>query len=205
MLREYYETYLRSSKAHAENILRYGPTSPFGYKPPEYPEPLPEQIKRIDFIASHAGGNILDLGSDSGYILHRSGGGVGVDIGLDRIRAARHWYPDLSLVHALAEQLPFKDEVFDTGIYAEILEHVLDPETVLTEAYRVLRPDGKLVVTVPDEIHGKSHENPEHLRRFTEGQLRNLLNRCFEVRDDEYVKGDYAAWCLFCRKGEMLW
>jgi len=198
-LREYYQSYESSSKLHAENIMKYGPKVPFGY-----PDPLPEQLNRIDFITSSYEGLTLDIGSDSGYILHRFGGGVGIDISLLRIRVARHLYPELVLVHSIAEHLPFRG-IFNTVIIAELLEHVLDPNIVLVDAHKALRPKGRLVVTVPDEIYGKSHMNPEHLRKFTEGQLRNLLSGRFFIDTEEYVVGDYPSWCFCCEKGEVIW
>jgi len=199
-LREYYQVYEASSKLHAENIMKYGPKMPFGY-----PNPLPEQLKRIDFITSSSEGLTLDLGSDSGYILHRCGGGVGIDISLRRIRVARYWYPDLDLVNSIAEHLPFRDNIFNTVIMAELLEHVLDPNRILVEAYKSLSSKGRLVVTVPDEINGKSHMNPEHLRKFTEGQLRNLLSGRFFIDKEEFVAGNYPSWCFCCEKDEIIW
>jgi len=191
---KYYEQYNRSSKLHAENIMKYGPKVPFGY-----PNPLPEQLKRIDFIIEHAEGDILDLGCDSGYILDKCVGSVGIDISLSRLKAAKHWTFYLNLIQALAEYLPFR-EVFDTVVASELLEHVLSPEAVLTEAYRVLKPDGKLIITVPDEIHGKSHRNPEHLRKFTEEDIRQILKPQFDIEVTTRIEGSYPAWCFSARK-----
>lgn len=193
-MKEYQKMYLESSKLHVENIMKYGPMVPFGY-----PTPQPEQLKRIEFVISNAEGRVLDLGCDSGYILSKCGGGVGIDISVLRLKAAKHWNFFLILVQSLAEHLPF-GQVFDTVIAAELLEHVLDPEAVLAEASRVLNSAGKFIVTVPDEIHGKSHLNPEHLRKFTEKELRKLLMRFFDIELFEYVRGDYPAWCFCCKK-----
>lgn len=195
-LRGYYEAYIKSSRTHADNVLKYGPATPFGY-----PEPLPEQLKRVEFIASHAEGLTLDIGCDSGYILDRCGGGVGVDISQHRLGAAKHWYPELNLVQAAAEHLPFR-KAFNTVVAAELLEHVLDLGAVLSQAHEVLEDGGRLVVTVPDEVRGKSHLNPEHLRKFTEGQLRNLLLGLFDIESTEYIGGDYPAWCVLCKRVE---
>lgn len=195
-LKEYFQMYVESSKLHVENIMKYGVMVPFGH-----PTPQPEQLKRIEFIISNAEGRVLDLGCDSGYILSKCGGGVGLDISVLRLKAAKKWTFYLTVIQALAEYLPFK-QVFDSVIAAELLEHVLDPEVVLAEAFRVLKPNGKFIVTVPDEIHGKNHMNPEHLRKFTERGLRELLMRHFDIEVFEYVKGDYPAWCFSCRKGE---
>lgn len=194
-IEDYYSRNLPASEIHAQNILEYGPELPFGY-----PKTLREQMERIDFIVSHASGLILDVGSDSGYILNQCGGEVGLDLFRSRIKAAKYWYPTLNFVQALAENLPFKEATFDTVILAELLEHVRVPEPVLAQAHMVLKLGGKLVVTVPDEIAGKSHMNPEHLRKFSEGSLRNLLNESFDVEEVKYVHGDFPSWCACCRK-----
>lgn len=186
--------YVESSKVHADNIMKYGPMAPFGV-----PSPQPEQLKRIEFVVSNADGLILDVGCDSGYMLSKCGGDVGVDISKLRLKAAKHWDFFLSFVQAIAENLPFK-QVFDTVIATELLEHVIDPEEVLFEITQVLKFDGKLIVTVPDEIHGKSHINPEHLRKFTEKDVRKLLMQYFRIEAFEYIEGNYPVWCFCCRR-----
>ena len=192
---DYYNRNLPASEIHAQNILKYGPQVPFGH-----PKALPEQTKRIEFIVSHANGLILDVGSDSGYILNQCGGEVGLDLFLSRIKAAKYWYPHHDFVQASAENLPFKKTAFDTVILAELLEHVRNPRTVLAQAHMVLNLTGKLIVTVPDEIAGKSHLNPEHMRKFTEGSLKNLLNESFDIEEVEYIHGDFPSWCVCCGK-----
>lgn len=53
-----------------------------------------------------------------------------------------------------ATQLPFDDASFDTVILGELLEHLTHPTTVISEAHRVLRDNGRLVVTVPCGLNG---------------------------------------------------
>ncbi len=186
--------YRESSKIHAGNIMKYGVMAPFGV-----PDPQPEQLQRIEFIVSHAEGDILDIGCDSGYILSRCGGDVGVDISVLRLKAAKYWNFFLTFVQALAEHLPFRP-VFDTVILGEVLEHVLDPEAVLAEAIRVLKWNGRVIVTVPDEVAGKSHMNSEHLRKFSQSEMMNILRPNFRKILTGYIKGDYPVWCFCCRR-----
>lgn len=52
-------------------------------------------------------------------------------------------------VRADAYRLPFDDAAFDVVIAAEILEHLPDDRAAIAEAVRVLRPGGRIAVTVP--------------------------------------------------------
>jgi SAM-dependent methyltransferase len=52
-------------------------------------------------------------------------------------------------VRANAYNLPFADATFDVVIASEILEHIPDDRAAIAEAVRVLRPGGRLAVTVP--------------------------------------------------------
>jgi len=69
--------------------------------------------------------------------------------------------------------LPFPDRVFDAVVCAELLEHVYDPQRVLAEVARVLRPGGRLLITVPFlvQIHG----DPDDFGRYTDSFWRRAL------------------------------
>ena len=69
--------------------------------------------------------------------------------------------------------VPFIDACADTVVCTEVLEHVPNPEDVLTEAYRLLKPGGKLIVSIPFMM--KVHANPYDYQRYTSTKLHNLL------------------------------
>lgn len=48
-----------------------------------------------------------------------------------------------------AKKLPFKDNTFDFIICSEVLEHIIDYQSALSEINRILKPGGKLAVSVP--------------------------------------------------------
>jgi ubiquinone/menaquinone biosynthesis C-methylase UbiE len=49
----------------------------------------------------------------------------------------------------LEDELPFKDSSFEVVTMLAVLEHIEREREILAEVYRVLAPDGKLIVTVP--------------------------------------------------------
>ena len=70
-----------------------------------------------------------------------------------------------------AEELPFRDQVFDLVISKDSLEHFLEPWRAVDEVYRVLRPGGSFLIWVPF-MHG-FHGDDAY--RYTPLGLRHLL------------------------------
>ena len=96
---------------------------------------------------------LLDLACGGGLLAPRLAGRgyrhVGVDLTLSALRQAVDH--GVLGVRADVTQLPFPDESFDVVVAGEILEHVDDFPAVITEACRVLRPGGTLVIdTIAD-------------------------------------------------------
>ena len=71
--------------------------------------------------------------------------GVGIDFKVPEFST-----PILQTFQAhLEERLPFSDESFDVVTMLAVLEHIEYEEEILKEIYRILKPSGKLVLTVP--------------------------------------------------------
>ena len=64
---------------------------------------------------------------------------------------------------------------YDTILCCEVLEHLPRPELALAELYRLLRPGGHLILSVP--FLCRLHEEPHDYFRFTEHGLAELLSR----------------------------
>ncbi len=77
---------------------------------------------------------------------------AGVDAALGELAAVR--MPEdggeAARVQAVAGRLPFPDAIFDAVILSEVLEHLDDDLAGLREVARVLRPGGRVAVTVPN-------------------------------------------------------
>jgi SAM-dependent methyltransferase len=98
-------------------------------------------------------------------------------IGLDIERANADFgyaIPDVRLIGDDG-RWPVHDSQADVVLATETLEHVPDPPAFLAEAYRCLRPGGRLVLTVP--YAARWHYIPNDYWRFTPSALRILLER----------------------------
>jgi SAM-dependent methyltransferase len=71
--------------------------------------------------------------------------------------------------------MPFGDELFDCALCIEVLEHSEDPELLVAEMARVVRPGGTLLLTVP--WSARQHHLPHDYHRFSRGRLETLLHR----------------------------
>jgi SAM-dependent methyltransferase len=83
-------------------------------------------------------------------------------------------------------QIPLKDGSVDGVWIQAVLEHVLDPQAVVAEIRRVLRPDGLVYAGTPFMQH--VHEGPYDFTRFTESGHRYLF-RHFTLRNSGAVAG----------------
>lgn len=104
--------------------------------------------------------------------------GAGLDISPAAIAYARSLAEHKGVAERASFQtgdiarLPFADESLDLLIASEVVEHLPEPEAVLRELARVLRPGGRIVLTVPLASHTPAHaltlERPEDLRSLCE-------------------------------------
>jgi ubiquinone/menaquinone biosynthesis C-methylase UbiE len=76
-------------------------------------------------------------------------------------------------VTATAYEIPLPDGSFDTVLMTELLEHLERPGAALAEAFRLLQPGGKLILTTP--FIWTLHEEPRDFFRYSPYGLRYLL------------------------------
>jgi len=84
---------------------------------------------------------------------------------------------DLSaeIVTDLNKALPVDDELADTVVSFQVMEHLREPQNMLSEAYRVLKPGGTIFVTVPWQW--RIHEAPHDYFRYTPYGLKYLFEK----------------------------
>jgi SAM-dependent methyltransferase len=69
--------------------------------------------------------------------------------------------------------MPIASHAYDSALCAEVLEHV-DPERVVAEINRVLKPGGTVVLTMP--FIPFIHADPDDYQRYTPAKLERLLS-----------------------------
>jgi SAM-dependent methyltransferase len=76
-------------------------------------------------------------------------------------------------IQADVQAVPCFDGCADAIVCSEVLEHVLQPNRVITECARLLKPSGRLILSMPFLVH--IHADPNDYQRFTASKLTHLL------------------------------
>ncbi len=92
---------------------------------------------------------------------------------------------------------------FDAAILINVLEHIEDDDSALSELFNLLKPNGRLILWVPafGLLYSDFDRKIGHYRRYRQGGLRTQLNRAgYMVNDMRYVNAVGAiAWLIVAR------
>jgi SAM-dependent methyltransferase len=136
-------------------------------------------LKEIRLVANELTGKLLDFGCGSKpyrSLFTAVNEYIGIDVENEE---HDHKNEDIDIFYD-GKNIPFEDETFDSILAGEVLEHVPDIHKSLSELYRVLKKDGKILITVP--FVWQEHEMPFDFRRFTTNGIEQLLvDNGFEV------------------------
>ncbi|MDH5266786.1 MAG: methyltransferase domain-containing protein [Candidatus Bathyarchaeota archaeon] len=133
---------------------------------------------------SPRGGLALDIGcGENPYTFQKYFSNyIGMDINISVLKKVSQDLPGASLICASGSGAPFRDESFDLIICTEVLEHLVNPEEMISEIGRVLTRGGKAVISIPSlslpqtiilwfaykakRISEKPYQSPDHLREY---------------------------------------
>lgn len=177
-----------------------------------------DHIDRLTLERMHPNERVLELGCATGYmtqylthVLHSNV--VAVDISTTATRIARRFTPTV-VAGDLNTQAVWKKistfGQFDTVLASNVIEHLSDTNYQLSQIYRVLRRQGRLIIVVPNICWWRSRLwllrgrwkyeeyglfDKTHLRFFSLTSLREELhNAGFQVMDEAYDPAGGAKW-----------
>jgi ubiquinone/menaquinone biosynthesis C-methylase UbiE len=111
---------------------------------------------------------IVDLGTADGLMLgmikkaYPSSQCIGIELSMDLLKTSTD--NNISLLQGNVNQLPIAGNTVDIVIATAIIEHLPDPGEILSEAMRVLKPQGLVIVTTPDPFWEKLATLVGHLQ-----------------------------------------
>ncbi|HEY6379460.1 MAG TPA: methyltransferase domain-containing protein [Candidatus Dormibacteraeota bacterium] len=183
----------------------------------------------FDRLRVGPGDLVLDVGCGAGRhsieAARRGAAAVALDLALTELAACRSGYREATallgaplaggmprLTAADTTRLPFADAAFDVVIASEVLEHIGDDGAAIAELRRVLRPGGRLGVTVPRALPERIcwglsrayHETPGgHVRIYAADELRGRLGAAgLTVIGSTHAHGLHSPyWWLRCAVG----
>lgn len=138
----------------------------------------------------------LEVGCGTGLILrHLPAGSVGLDLNPRNLERLKKYVPGAKgRLCDVEEGIPYPDATFDLVVAAEVLEHLIYPEKVIGEIYRVLKNGGVLIGSVPRKslfwklrfLSITYHSNTRHYKikepfhnEMLANELKDLLHTSF--------------------------
>ena len=110
----------------------------------------------VEVAAPRRGEAVLDVGCGTGLVTHRlaarvgaRGSVVGIDLSARMLDLARpRARPNTTFMAMAAERMVFRERSFDLVTYGQSLPYLLDPAASLEEAARLLRPGGRIALSL---------------------------------------------------------
>lgn len=142
----------------------------------------------IKCMPSKNGIKVLDAGCGEGHLiekLNKKNFYYGVDITDIALQKAKKRCPHAEFYKMDLSKIDFNDGFFDVVICTEVLEHIFDYKKVINELKRVLKKDGYLILTFPNEmlwilsrffLRRKPIKVPDHVNSFVPKKIKSLVN-----------------------------
>ena len=147
-----------------------------------------EVLSRLD---GASGRGVLEIGCGEGMMFDGVPiGPVQMDVSLTRVKRASG--KCRFLLCADGYQLPFANESFDVVLLVAVLEHTREPSRIVAETRRVLKPGGRAIMVVPNDVTMSVGRlllrkfpirYPDHLTFTTPGRVRRWLSNGFRLRE----------------------
>jgi SAM-dependent methyltransferase len=91
----------------------------------------------------------------------------------DNIKSVEIIDGSISGINFESDKLPFKDNTFDTAILSNVLEHIYNYNFLVSEIFRILKKEGRLIGFVPFLVN--YHKDPNDYFRYTNEALEKIF------------------------------
>ena len=163
--------YLRANRAKIEQALASSPQRPY-FSPIFYSQ----HRMIVPLMARYLQGKVVDLGC--GHTPYKNFMPPAVEVYHTLDYQPR--VPNVTYIGDIQHMPMVASNSYDSAICFEVIEHVPQPGRALSEIYRVLKPGGVAIISVPHL--SRLHEEPNDYFRFTIYGFRHLLTQAnFEV------------------------
>ena len=144
--------------------------------------------------AKFISGTVLEVGSGEGYgiieLAPKSDHYIAVDKYNTEISDELKKENNITFIQAEVPPLEgIEDNSVDFVVTFQVIEHIEDDEMFLQEIYRVLKPEGKLILTTPNIMMSLTR-NPWHTREYTPEQMGKVLKNSFNNYELKGVFGN---------------
>jgi SAM-dependent methyltransferase len=139
---------------------------------------------------------ILEVGCSSGFMLRlirdrlTDALVMGSDVVHDPLEQLAAKFPDVPLFRFDLTHCPLPDNSVDAVVMLNVLEHIENDTAAMQQVYRILKPDGILVVEVPagPHLYDVYDKLLRHYRRYTSSSLRGLVKRAnFQIIEQSHL------------------
>ena len=150
---------------------------------------LESKVKQL--LASTPNAKILNIGIATGatsIMLEKYGTVTSLEYDKDCCEFVRDRC-QLEVIHGSMTELPFADEEFDLVCAFDVVEHIEDDTTAISELKRVMSKDGNYFLTVPAFMFlwSEHDEINHHFRRYTKANFKSLL-------ESQHLKHKYTSY-----------
>lgn len=158
---------------------------------------LSEHFLRYKAISAICTGKkILDFSCGEGYgshILANAGAEsvTGVDISAAAVARAQSLFGSdkVRFICTAAESITntFRDEQFDAIVSMETIEHVADPVGMLRAIKKMLKQDGMIILSCPNDLAHPEINNQYHLRKYTFSEFKSMAENILGTASSAYI------------------
>jgi phosphatidylethanolamine/phosphatidyl-N-methylethanolamine N-methyltransferase len=142
----------------------------------------PQKSKLFEEINNLPFGHLLEIGVGNGkhFHLYNTHKVIGIDTSSKMLEIARKQKKDdIGLVLMNAEALLFQDQTFDYIVISHVIAVVDNPEKVIEESYRVLKPNGKIYIL--------NHFTPKNWLRHLDNSFQ-IFSKIFHFKSVFYIE-----------------